>query len=54
MIRTLVLIVGFFFAGVMAYATYKENYSISNYDECILKSMKNAKVIQKDTVQGEA
>jgi hypothetical protein len=41
MIRTLLLIVGFFFAGVIAYATYKENYSISNYDECILKSMKS-------------
>jgi len=41
MIRTLVLIIGFFFAGVIAYATYKENYSISNYDECILKSMKS-------------
>ena len=41
MIRTLIIIIIFVCLGIFAYAFYKENYSISNYDECILKKMRS-------------
>lgn len=41
MIRTFIIIIIFFCLGIFAYAFYKENYSISNYDECILKKMRS-------------
>lgn len=41
MIRTILLTIVCFALGVFSYALYKENYSINNYDECILKKMKS-------------